>query len=423
MTEQNKNVLSLTGTEIPIPTSEIVYGQKPTITIFYNLINAYMGANAQNSGHDCMRLNEMNCKWEICNLKTGKWREFTDADESKIRAYFQNEYGLYSKQMLRDALVIWFDNHKVNPLTEMLEGIQWDGKPRMERFLSYVMKADDTPYVRECSRLIFSGGVHRAFNPGCQFDDMVVLIGNQGNGKSTIVRWLNMEDCYFGEIRTINGKEGIEATKGVWLGEVVELMAMTNPKQVEAIKAFITAREDHYRPPYAVNEITLPRRCCFIGTTNNSQFLIDRTGNRRFYPVTCRLSPYELHDHEREVRAYIRQAWGEAVHKYRENKLLPYADRDILQDIKTAQENALEDDWRIGAIEKYLNEYKRNANDTVSVIELWHYALNMEPTIKPTRRDSNEISQIIRSFPEWERTENPVYTEHFGRQKAFRRVF
>ena len=385
---------------------------KATIENFYKLLTDHYG--------DKLRLNEMTGKPEKWNKATKHWKEWSDADESDARAYFESNYGMYSQAKLADALQIYFQNHKVNPLIEILEKLEWDGKPRVEQFLHDVMKAEDSEYIRECSRLIFAGGVHRAYEPGCKFDDMIVLIGGQSAGKSTIVRWLNLDDVFFREIKTIAGKEGIEAIRGVWIGEVAELMAMTRVKEAEAVKAYITSQEDSYRPPYGKHVQTIPRRCMFVGTTNNPQFLTDKTGNRRFYPVKVQSFAYKLYDNEELIKDYIRQAWAEAVHLYKEGKLQPFAKKEVLEQIRAAQEAAMEDDWRIGMIEQYLEDQKKASNSTVSVIELWHNALNEPEESKPTRKDSIEITQIISNVPGWVQCPTPIRTK-WGSQKGFRK--
>ena len=385
---------------------------KATIDNFYRLITNHYGKN--------LRLNEMTGKPEFYDHNRKQWREWTDAQESEARAYFEANYGMYSQAKLADALAIYFKDNKVNPLINILEKLEWDGKPRVEHFLHDVMKAEDSEYIRECSRLIFAGGIHRAYQPGCKFDDMIVLIGGQSAGKSTIVRWLNMDDNFFREIKTIAGKEGIETIRGVWIGEVAELMAMTRVKEAEAVKAYITSQEDSYRPPYGKYVQTIPRRCMFIGTTNNPQFLTDKTGNRRFYPVKVQSMAYKMYDNEELIKEYIRQAWAEAVHLYKEGKLQPFAKKEVLEQIRAAQEAAMEDDWRIGAIELYLEEQKKRAGSTVSVIELWHNALNEPAESKPTRKDSIEITQIISNVTGWVQCPNMISTP-WGRQKGFRK--
>lgn len=405
---QEKSTVSLVKEDVSAAGLQV----KPTIDNFYRLIENHYGSN--------LRLNVMTGKPEYWDHRKKLWCEWTDAEESRMRAYFERQYSMYSQVKMTDAMLIYWNSHKVNPLTDLLESLVWDGKPRVENFLHEVMKADDNEYTRECSRLIFAGGIHRAYRPGCKFDDMIVLIGTQAAGKSTIVRWLNMEDQFFREIKTISGKEGIEAIRGVWIGEVGELMAMTRVKEAEAVKAYITSQEDSYRPPYQKNVQTIPRRCVFIGTTNNPQFLTDKTGNRRFYPVKVWSFAYKLYDNEQAIREYIRQCWAEAVHLYKEDKLQPFAKAEVLEQIRAAQEAAMEDDWRIGAIEQYLNDSKPQQGATVSVIELWHRALGEPEESKPTRKDSIEITQIISNIPGWIQCPNPIATA-WGRQKAFRK--
>ena len=405
---QEKSTVSLVKEDVSAAGLQV----KPTIDNFYRLIENHYGSN--------LRLNVMTGKPEFWDHRKRLWCEWTDAEESRMRAYFERQYSMYSQVKMTDAMLIYWNNHKVNPLTDLLESLEWDGKPRIENFLHEVMKADDNEYTRECSRLIFAGGIHRAYRPGCKFDDMIVLIGTQAAGKSTIVRWLNMDDQFFREIKTISGKEGIEAIRGVWIGEVGELMAMTRVKEAEAVKAYITSQEDSYRPPYQKNVQTIPRRCVFIGTTNNPQFLTDKTGNRRFYPVKVWSFAYKLYDNEQAIREYIRQCWAEAVHLYKEDKLQPFAKAEVLEQIRAAQEAAMEDDWRIGAIEQYLNDNKKQQGATVSVIELWHRALGEPEESKPTRKDSIEITQIISNIPGWIQCPKPIMTS-WGKQRAFRK--
>ncbi len=413
--QENKSKVSMITEEIGKKKIEL----KASIHTFSELLEERYSPNEFNGYKDTLRLNLMTGRPEWLDIMDDTWHEWTDTQDSQLRAFMQSAYGLYNPRMLDDAVTLHFERHAVNPLLQILDSLQWDGKPRVHEFLHDIMKCSDTPYYRECSRLIFAGGIWRAYRPGCKFDDMIVLIGKQGGGKSTIVRWLNIEDRFFREIKTINGKEGIEAIRGVWIGEVAELMAMTRVKEAEAVKAYITSQEDSYRPPYAKHVKTIPRRCCFIGTTNNSQFLTDKTGNRRFYPVKCNVDGYILLDNEKKVREYIRQAWAEAVHMFRENNLQPFAKKELLEDIRVEQENAMEDDWRIGAIEDYLEQTKQTHRATVSVIELWHNALKEPEESKPTRKDSIEITQIMMNIPGWVRSEKAIIVKPWGKQKVF----
>ena len=126
---------------------------KPTIGNFETLIGQHYGNK--------LRFNVMTGKPEF--MRDDEWMEWNDAEESRMRAYFETTYSMYSQNKMTDALLIFFQNHRVNPLLEILEKLEWDGKPRVEQFLHDVMKAEDSEYTRECSRLIFAGGVHRAY--------------------------------------------------------------------------------------------------------------------------------------------------------------------------------------------------------------------------------------------------------------------
>ncbi len=385
---------------------------KPEIGIFLDLMRA-AGLSER------IRYNVMRDRAEVFASATGTWRAWNDGDDSRLRLFFQQRYGISHRNNLDDAFRILLDTNRVNPLTDLLLSLEWDGVSRIDRFLVDTVACDDTPYNHEVSRLIFAQGVARAFDPGCKCDDMPVLVGSQGSGKSTLVRWLNMDDSFFKEVKTISGKEGIEAISGVWIGEVAELMAMTRVKESEAVKAFITSQEDSYRAPYDRHTKTIPRRCIFIGTTNNALFLNDKTGNRRFYPVECHSTGYDLFDRADEIHLLIKQCWAEAVHKYLAGELKPFADRSLIYDIRAAQESAMEDDWRAGMISEYLE--KKNVGDKVCVIEIWYYALNMDEKTRPDRKDSIEISQIISSIPGWVRQKNAARSK-WGFQKHFVKV-
>ena len=392
--------------------ADLLEGQKlkPAITLFRLLIEHDFGNR--------LRLNELTGRPEYLDRNSNSWQQWTDVNDAMMRAWFQDKYGLYHERMLLHALEIHFKEHRANPLTDLLETLTWDGRPRISAFLHEILGCDDTPYYREVSRLIFAGGIHRAYCPGCKFDEMVVLVGRQGGGKSTIVRWLNMEDAFFREVRTITGKEGVECLRGAWIAEVAELMAMTRVKEAEAVKAYITAQEATYRSPYARHVQTIPRRCTFIGTTNNPQFLSDRTGNRRFYPVRVRSDGYDLFSREEEIRAYIAQCWAEALVLFRQDRLPPCADTSVFPSIRQHQEEAMEDDWRIDAISEYLDQTKKDPHAFVSVIELWHYALGKPEESKPTRRESNEIVQILLSIGGWHSKANPGMTP-WGKQRVY----
>ena len=159
-----------------------------------------------------IKYNEMSGRAEIHSVKDGKLTiaPWTDADEARSMMYIESQYGLYSKDKHSAALRVLFEDRAYNPIIDIVDGIKWDGEPRCRHFLSKWGKVEDSAYTREVSRLIFAGGIHRLYEPGCKFEDIPILIGDQGCGKSTLVRYLAINDDYFGELKIMEGQAAIE---------------------------------------------------------------------------------------------------------------------------------------------------------------------------------------------------------------------
>ena len=347
-------------------------------------------------------------------------RRWTDADEAMSKEYIEQEFGIYSDKKHYDALRILFQERSYNPVLEILQNLpKWDGVNRCEYFLTEWAKADNTPYVRECSRLIFAGGIWRMMLPGCKMDDVVVLIGKQGGGKSSLIRFLALHDDYFGEVRTIDGDKATEQLAGKWILEIPELAAFTKAREVESVKAFITRQKDSYRKPYDRNVDDRPRRCIFVGSTNNPNFLVDLTGNRRFYPVQTHSVGYDLFRHEAECRDYIAKCWAEALVKYNNGEMPNFADESLIDEYRAAQEAATQDDWRIGAIEEYLAH--KEIGEFVCVKELAEKVLSPDKDhpVNPTPKDSKDIGIIMSKLDGWERVMQRQYTQNYGQQRGW----
>lgn len=349
-------------------------------------------------------------------IRNGKPERWLDSDDAETRRYIEQEYKFHSAQKCDDALRIVFAQNQYHPIRDIIDVLEWDGKSRIYDFLHTWTKCEDTSYTREVSRLIFAGGIHRLYNPGCKFDDMPVLIGTrQGEGKSTLVRWLALKDEYFTEVNEFEGQRGIEAVEGAWICEVSELLAMTKAKEQEAIKSYLTRLNDRYRMPFDKRVTDHPRQCVFIGTTNKEQFLTDKTGNRRFYPVKVYQSGYDLFDHEKEIKAYIRQCWAEAKFLYDRNEIPPYADRRLMSEIRQMQDEATEDDYRVGLITAYLDDKFETC-----ILDLWRNALSNDYS-KPTKKDSQELGMIMQSISGWQKQTNPKRFPEFGLQRWWAR--
>lgn len=370
-----------------------------------------------------IRYNEMSGCGEIHGKTNGKItiKRWTDADEANSMMYIEAKYGLYSKDKHAAALRILFEDRSYNPIIDIVDGIKWDGKERCNFFLRDWAKVEDSEYTREVSRLIFAGGIHRLYQPGTKFDDVPILIGTkQGEGKSSLIRFLAINDQYYGEVNLVEGQQAIEQLRGKWICEISELLALTKTKEQEAAKAYITRQVDSYRKPWDKNVSDLPRRCIMIGTTNSDSPLTDKTGNRRYYPVEVHCNGYDLFDHEQECREYILQCWAEARELYRAGKMPNFANRKLTEQYREAQEAATQDDWRVGAVQAFLEQKK--PGELTCVREICHRALspNQDFPKEPSLVESKDIGAILTRLPDWEKV-GQKRIANYGSQKCWQK--
>ncbi len=377
----------------------------------FNTIENFLAIIRADENFSGLQFNQLSYAPEKYSIENGIER-WMDADDSWARQYIESEYHLHNKDKLDDALRIRFKECEYHPIKKVIDAVEWDGEERIETLLVKWLKCEDSAYTREVSRLIFAGGINRLYDSGCKFDDVPVLIGTkQGEGKSTFVRWLALQDEFFTEVTEFEGQKGMEALEGAWICEIAELLALTRSKDVEAVKSYLSRQVDRYRRPFDRRVTDHKRQCTFIGTTNKEQFLTDKTGNRRFYPVKVHQTGYDLFAHEAEIKADILQCWAEAKAKMLKGEMPPFAKPELMPEIRRNQQCAVEDDWRDGLIEDYLKD-----KHEVCILELWQRALGNDFS-KPTKKDSNEIALILQGMPEWKKASKSKTMSGYGVQK------
>jgi predicted P-loop ATPase len=202
-------------------------------------------------------------------------------------------------------------------VVEYLGTLAWDGVPRIDRWLIDLAGADDTEYVRRASRAWLIAAVRRARKPGCRFDQMLVLDGPQGTGKSRALQLLAVENAWFGDDLPIEGvaRELIEATAGKWIVEASELGRL-GAETAAALKACLSRTYDEARLAYQREVTRSPRQFVIVGTTCAAEYLSDATGNRRIVPISVRhfdlAKLAEIRD-QLWAEAAIAEASGEAI--------------------------------------------------------------------------------------------------------------
>lgn len=367
-------------------------------------------------------------------------RDWVDLDWGGLKMYLEN-YAQFAQSMVMDAFGVLFSNNSINPLEEYLESLYWDGVPRLDTFFSDYLGAEDCHYTHRVSRLWFVGAIRRALNPGSQFDLMPILSGKQGDGKSEIIRRLG-RPWVQENMPSFEGQKACEAIQGKWIVEIAELHSMSK-STVEAVKAFMTVKEDYYRPPYARTAANFPRSCVFVGTTNKLDYLTDRTGNRRFVPLDLGVQPEKYNYDTHLVRGVVDQIWAEAlvlyhrgeksyINKYDEDYQLFFDKQEehrevgIWEDmIKEFVNRDVPENWGEIKINERMNFWQGTWVDnptlvprgTISSAEIWVECFGQN-LAHCKQSDTREINSILSSLEGWERRKSRHAIGEYGNPRG-----
>lgn len=351
-------------------------------------------------------------------------RQWTDIDDAGLRHYIEKTYGITGKERVFDAISLCAHKHTFNDVREYLTGLEWDGVKRLDTLLIDYLGAKDTPYTRAVIRKSLAAAVARAMVPGCKYDYMPIFVGPQGLGKSTFLRLLGKQ-WYSESLATFEGKEASELIQGTWLNEVGELTGLSK-SETNAVKQFLSRTEDIFREPYGRRTGRYPRRCVFFGTTNDSEFLKDRTGNRRFWPVDVGLE-HPTKSVFRDLPEEVDQIWAEAFFAWQLGEPL-YLIGEAAEEAKEEQEAHQDTDPKEGLIREFVdrkvpigwekrslaerrlywsNEFGRGSvelveRDRVCALEVWCECLNGDVKFMK-KSDTREINNILGRIPGWEK--------------------
>lgn len=373
------------------------------------------------------------------------WR---DADTAQLKSLIDARYLAFSTRNHDVAFTKTADDRHFHPVRDYLDSLPpWDGIDRVEDLFIRYLEADDNEYVRTVTRKTFAAAVARIYNPGTKFDCVPVLDGEQGIGKSSIIKDLVTSE-YYSEtlsLTDMDDKSGAEKLQGFWVVEIGELAGMKKA-DIEKVKAFLSTSDDKYRPSYGRVVESHPRQCIIIATVNGERgYLRDITGNRRFWII-------KLHRKKQRKEwnfdeKYREQFWAEAKHIWSSGEKL-YLEGDVLEEAEKEQQSAMEVDERVGMIEEYLNTllpdnwsemdlYERrtyldgnefgtskhngrNKRMEVSNAEIWCecFCKNLQE-LKPT--DSYGIAAMMSQLSGWKRTNKAKRMPIYGKQRIYLR--
>lgn len=245
--------------------------------------------------------------------------EWADVDELNVAAWIQRHVGVskITDDLVHKAAVIIGRRHKTNEPRDWMESLKWDEVERLPFFFEEVFGAESgtnngapSEYLRAASANFWISMVARVYRPGCKVDNMVVLEGGQGKKKSTAIKMIAGEKWYTESSESVMSSDFYMVMTGKLIIEIAELDAFSRA-EVNTIKKVVTCATDRYRAPYARAPADYPRRCVFVGTTNEKTYLRDSTGARRFWPVRCGEIRVDLIEQQRE------QLFAEAVARFK----------------------------------------------------------------------------------------------------------
>ncbi|WEY37778.1 virulence-associated E family protein [Paraburkholderia sp. SUR17] len=243
----------------------------------------------------------------------GEPRRWADVDRIAIADVLQGEMGLFrfTPELVEQAVMVIAMKNQRDELSDWLKSLRWDETLRLDAWLANAAGVPQDEYHTAIARNFIISMVARGLAPGCKVDTMPVFEGSQGKGKSTLLSVLGGK--FYAELTdSLDSKDFFVSIQGKWLVEIAELDAFRK-SDVTRIKQVLSSQVDRFRPPYGKHSIDAPRRTVFAGTTNESDYLRDATGARRFWPALVGNVNLDWLRQNRE------QIFAEAVEQYQSN--------------------------------------------------------------------------------------------------------
>ena len=326
---------------------------------------------------DAIRLNLLTDRVDI--VQDLGWRRntsaLTDTDVNYLLLYFERNYELTSEKKITAALSIVANENCYHPIQDVLNGLVWDGTPRIRSCLHHFLGADKSDYVEEMLKHFLLGAIRRVF----------------------------------------------QKLQGHWIIEMSEMLATSSAKSIEEIRSFISRQKETYRTPYESQPKDRLRQCVFGGSSNTLDFLpLDRAGNRRFLPIMIYPENAEVHilEDEDASRAYLLQVWAEAMSIYHSGKYSMKFSKSIQRQLVEVQKDFMPEDTEAGQIQGFLEHY---TGYMVCSKQLFKEALG-HTFDEPKRWQLHNINEIMNTVVTgWKPFSNPRMFAGYGRQKGWER--
>lgn len=345
------------------------------------------------------------------NISPNQIRLWDDALNNRLGLEIEKHFGInYNANKMWEAVRFVAHQYEISPPKQYLQNLEWKGdKNAIRKLLPTYLGAEDTKLNHWIMEHMILGLIKRVFEPGSKFDEMMVLVGGQGIGKSTFARYLAIKDDWFCTIENIQGKDAVMNLMGKTVVEIEEFVALGNAKSANEAKSFLSKLSDRIRIPYEKFSTDVPRTCILIGTLNERTFLNDHTGERRYLPVECHKDKRKkavypdkeyLHDlSEQEyiltIREDFRQALAYGYELYKRKSHSWTIPKHLLKDLYEEQEKFKYLNPDVEDIRYFLEEYKPRSQEP-------NLTCFKEITMQGYQIKSKAFSEIMDNyFPEW----------------------
>lgn len=293
-------------------------------------------------------------------------RPWSDTDTCELLDFLQGEgMDRISRTAVEDGLTVHAGRNEFHQVRDYLAGLEWDGQERLDILLPAFYGTDETPYSRAVGRMFLVSAVARVMAPGSKADHMLVLEGPQGAGKSSSLYRLSPDPSWVCEhLPDFDSKDALAALHGSWLVEVSELSAFRK-SEIEGMKSFLSRQVDTYRRPYDRHAIEAPRQCVFVGTTNEDRYLVDTSGNRRFWPVRCgKIDLAALEEHRDQL-------WAEAAARYQDGEPWHITDNTMRLAARAEQASReIEHPWLPILADYLMHRVRATSDDLMALLDI-----------------------------------------------------
>nr|DAX62472.1 MAG TPA: virulence associated protein E [Caudoviricetes sp.] len=364
--------------------------------------------------------------------------------DSVVKVYFESVLGVaFSNQAMLDGMETFFSERSYNPIMEYMEKAaeNWDGRKRINQMLQVYLGAEDIDLVSKIAEMWLVGAVAKVYDPYAKFDYVLDLVGGQGVGKTSLLQKLG-GDWYTDAVTDFANKDNYDIMLKALIVNDDEMVA-SNRMSFAETKAFISKTSLRFRKPYMKRTEEFAKNFVLARTTNQKEYLKDKTGERRFLSVMADISRQKKHPMEIEPET-VKQIWGEAVTIYKagadlmfdketEERLEIYREKFMYRDEVELQvleylEMPIPDNWSSWSIQQqhqYTSKYFDNSSEFEAGAKKLEKVSTREMMYNLFMRNSNDkklstkINMIMDSHPGWEKGQFRIGGKN---TKGFKRI-